>query len=741
MIALVFRLRTLALFALAALLGSGPLAGGVHAQGGDVLIPKGAVWKYLDDGSDQGTAWKEPGYNDAGWAAGAAKLGYGDSDVVTEVTSGPFPDLLPDLKYVTTYFRRAFQVTNPANYSSLTLRLQRDDGAVIFLNGVEVARSNFLPFVPVLYDTFALSNVSGSDEDVFHTISLPTAALVAGTNVLAVEIHQSALFSSDIGFDCELEADSNAGLLRGPYLQRGTPTGVTFRWRTDAFTASRVWYGLSPGNLNQSVADATHNLEHELPVSGLSPGTKYYYAVGFGNQVLAGGDSEHFFVTPPVPGTDQPTRVWVLGDSGTANANAAAVRDAYYDFTGDTHTDLWLMLGDNAYNEGTDVQYQAAVFDMYPEMLRKSVLWPARGNHDDIGFTYFGIFTMPSAGEAGGMPSGTEAYYSFDHANIHFICLDSFFSLLLPGTPMWTWLENDLASTDADWIIAYWHHPPYSKGSHDSDTELQMIQLRTFFLPLLEAAGVDLVLTGHSHGYERSFLIDGHYGFSGSFDSTFMKDSGNGRPDQDGAYHKAPIPHAGTVYCVAGCSGKQSGGSYDHPVMFHSLSTMGSLVLDVDGGRLDATFLDINGEIEDYFSLVTYPDEGLSSDTTTLTLSAGGTQSFDLDAGPAHAGRLYLLLGSSSGTVPGVPVDSVLLPLNVDNYTLFTLNSAGSGPLQNTLGFLDAQGTASAALNVPGGLSPNLDGLTLHHAFAVLDVNGSGQAVFASNAFPLTFLP
>ena len=90
------------------------------------------------------------------------------------------------------------------------------------------------------------------------------------------------------------------------------------------------------------------------------------------------------------------------------------------------------MLGDNAYENGTDSEYQAAVFDMYPTMLRQSVLWPALGNHDTAqsanppaSLPYFAMFTLPTGAQAGGMASGTEKYYSFDYANIHFICLDS----------------------------------------------------------------------------------------------------------------------------------------------------------------------------------------------------------------------------------------------------------------------------------------------------------------------------
>ena len=128
---------------------------------------------------------------------------------------------------------------------------------------------------------------------------------------------------------------------------------------------------------------------------------------------------------------------------------------------------------------------------------------PRSGNHD--GYTadsasqtgpYYDIFSLPRPGEAGGLASGTEAYYSFDYANIHFICLESFETNRSTSGPMLTWLRNDLASTTQPWIVAFFHHPPYSKGSHDSDTEIELKEMRQNALPILENAGVDLVLSG-----------------------------------------------------------------------------------------------------------------------------------------------------------------------------------------------------------------------------------------------------
>ena len=390
-------------------------------------------------------------------------------------------------------------------------------------------------------------------------------------------------------------------LTRGPYLQDGTRSSVVIRWRTDVPTEGRVRFGVSPSDLNRAVVDTSHTTNHEVIVAGLLPNSQYYYAIGSEAETLAAGP-EYFFITNPE--TARPTRIWVLGDAGTTSRFQRAVRDAYYNFSANRHTDLWLMLGDNAYESGTDVQYQGALFDMYAEMLRKSVLWPALGNHDTYSagiieqFPYLEIFTLPTEGEAGGISSGTEKYYSFDYGNVHFVVLDSMSSNRETNGPMCAWIENDLAANTNEWTIAFWHHPPYSKGSHNSDDEHELIEMRQFVVPILEAHGVDLVLCGHSHSYERSHLLRGHYGHSSTLLPEMIVDN------RGGPYRVESGERDGSVYVVAGSSGQISGGALNHPAMYVSLNELGSLVLDIDGGRLDATFLQSDGSIGDAFTLV-----------------------------------------------------------------------------------------------------------------------------------------
>ncbi len=560
------------------------------------LIPRGATWSYLDDGSDQGTKWTAPGFDDSAWKSGPAPLGYGDqAGLGTELGFGPDKDR----KFTTSYFRRKFAVKDPAEVSGLRLTLRRDDGAVVYLNGHEIRRS-VMPKGKIRHNTFAKKTASGAAETHYEAFSADPRFLVAGENTLAVEIHQASPNSSDIVFDLDLCIDIGS-LMRGPYLQQMSASGLIIRWRTSKPSIGVVRYGKTPDEMTESVSEKEATTEHSVSIGGLPPSSTWFYSVGDPATVLVGGDPTYQFTTSPPSGTAVDSRIWILGDCGTANHDQFAVRDAFRKFTARRVPDAVLLLGDNAYNTGTDAEYQAAIFNTYPETLRRVPFWSTLGNHEtgqsrDFNgkYPYFDIFTLPTAGEAGGVPSGTEHYYSFDRGNIHFICLDSTTADRSPDGAMAAWLKADLASTTATWIIAFWHHPAYTKGSHDSDLEPELIEMRTNLLPILEAGGVDLALFGHSHCYERSFLIDGHYGVSTTLTKTMKKNGGSGRPDDGGAYTK-PLAgeraHQGAVYAVAGSSGKISGGSLNHPAMFISLNKLGSLVLDVSANRLDATFV------------------------------------------------------------------------------------------------------------------------------------------------------
>jgi len=166
-----------------------------------LLIPAGAVWKYNDTGTNLGTAWLAPAFADGTWSSGLAQLGYGDGDETTLLGFGGNTAN----RYITYYFRHSFNVATPADFATLTARVVRDDGVVVYLNGLEVARSN-MPSGLVTASTLASTAVADAAESQWFDIPLDPSKLVAGTNVIAIELHQSSVSSSDISFDFELRA-------------------------------------------------------------------------------------------------------------------------------------------------------------------------------------------------------------------------------------------------------------------------------------------------------------------------------------------------------------------------------------------------------------------------------------------------------------------------------------------------------------------------------------------------------
>jgi hypothetical protein len=438
-------------------------------------------------------------------------------------------------------------------------------------------------------------------------------------------------------------------IVRQPYLQLVTPTSITIVWRTNLESAnnSRVQYGTVFGTLNQTatgtatISPSNPNVkDHLVTITGLSPATTYFYNVGTAtNGVQGGGTNQHFFVTAPAVGSSTPVRAWVLGDTGFGSADQALVRDAMLTETTSNPPapHLILHMGDIAYNDGTDAEFTTKHFAMYQNILRHTPLWPTLGNHESPSVNtslgigpYYEAHVLPANGQAGGVASGTEAYYAFDYANVHFIVLDSMDSSRAPGSPMLTWLQNDLAATGQEWVIAFWHHPPYSKGTHNSDNAAdsggRMIDMRETVLPILEAGGVDLVMTGHSHNYERSYLLDGAYGYgtSPNFATPSLNtlladghilDAGDGDPAGQGAYQKNAGGNSndGAVYVVAGHGGRSVGGTGGHPVMYTFDSTFGSVLLDIDGTTLTVRNLQTGGLINDTFALVKTSIGGIAS--------------------------------------------------------------------------------------------------------------------------------
>lgn len=532
---------------------------------------------------------------------------------------------------------------------------------------------------------------------------LLSAALILGAGLLAVGGAPRA---------------QGSPVTRGPYLQAGSATRVVVRWRTAMATESVVRFGTAPGVLTATVAVAGTRTDHAVTLAGLAPHTRYFYAVGTPSSVLAGGDLDHTFTTAPITGARVPLRLWVLGDAGTADATARAVRDAYYAIEPSGGTQMALLLGDNAYPAGTDGEYQAAVFDTFGALLRRAVMWSTFGNHDAISADaatgtgpYFDVLTLPANGEAGGVPSGTEAYYAFDYANVHVVCLDSSESDRSPSGPMAAWLRADLAANTAEWTIAFFHHAPYSKGTHDSDVDPGMREMRESIVPILEAGGVDLVLAGHSHGYERSRLLNGHYGPAATYAPGHAVDAGDGNL---AAYQKLLGTAAGAVYVVSGSAGLAVPAPLDHPAMTVAQATTGSLAIDIDGGHLRAFYLRDSGVVQDAFTLLKRDPAGPPAAPWGLRTQEVFDPNF-LSWRPADGGGRIDGYRIEAGTAPGRS-DIGILTVGATTVQSFgrvngsffvrvrAFNAAGVSPPSEDLPIAMAGGFANGA--VPAAVRP-----------------------------------
>jgi Calcineurin-like phosphoesterase len=601
------------------------------------LMEYSSIWKYLDNGTDQGTAWQTSGFDDALWASGPAELGYGDGDEATVVSFGPDPNN----KYITTYFRRTFNITNLSSYQSLQLNVIRDDGVVVYVNGVEVARDN-LPVGPINYLTTASATIGDAGETTPVVFNVSTSYFVEGLNTIAVEMHQRANgtdISTDLSFRMEiLGSQSGEGspiLTRGAYLQMGNQSDLTIRWRTSEPTDTRVALGTEFGTYPIVFNDAALTTEHQIRVSDLIPDSKYYYRIGSSTQVMQ-ATLENFFVTVP-PAGSRKVRIAAFGDCGrNDNSFQSQTLLRYQNFlsaNGIDAADAWLLLGDNAYNDGTDNEFTTGFFSPYgSSILRNHKLYPSPGNHDyansagrqdDHNIPYYSIFTTPTNAECGGVPSGNEAYYSFDIGDVHFLSLDSYgeeTNTRLYDTlgAQVTWIKADLAANTKRWVVAYWHHPPYTKGSHNSDNEGELISMRENFIRILERYGVDLVICGHSHNYERSYLLKGYYKTNSgdpqlneiNFNAT-QHAASNSSAKYDNSANSCPYMYKsgqnqhGTVYVVAGSAGADGGvqSGYPHDALPFAQDDGGMFFFEVDSNRLDAKFIRRDGIIADQFTL------------------------------------------------------------------------------------------------------------------------------------------
>ena len=234
-------------------------------------------------------------------------------------------------------------------------------------------------------------------------------------------------------------------IVHGPYLQAAGKSSLIILWDMTTSDIGVVFVGTKSSSLGTRFSTTTASTSAAVRVTGLKSATRYYYSIGTPTTTLKSG-SKYTFVTLPSLGTVKSMRALMLGDPGTLLPQQTSVINAARAFlSASKPADVWFMLGDNAYEDGTAIEYSTKVFQFYQDDLRSVPMWAIVGNHDstssvsktgvEIG-PHFSMFPSPRAGESGGVPSGSGTYFSVDYGVVHVVCLDSYMVDMSASGPM-----------------------------------------------------------------------------------------------------------------------------------------------------------------------------------------------------------------------------------------------------------------------------------------------------------------
>ncbi|MED5585660.1 MAG: Ig-like domain-containing protein [Verrucomicrobiota bacterium] len=359
----------------------------------EVLLPAGANWRYLDDGSDQGIAWQAPGFDDSGWSSGAAPLGYSNNGNRGEVTVVSFGDDA-DNKHVTTYFRTGFEFSGSDDLAGLVLRILFDDGVAAYLNGAEILRENLIP--DASFEDLADPEVNGAAE--YRSFNIPVTALQEGRNTLAVEIHQARRQSADISFDVELTATTaipslNPGInqvLVEAFDEEGTSIG---RRNVDIWFDSgepTVFSGEIPEDTTWSASGGPYLVAGDIVVAAgvtlvIEPGTTVYFANGtrmtVRGRLLADGEPGSPVVFTQQPGVDEGWEGLHFESTLDDNRMSNLVQDG-----ADAGTSSIVVNGSRLHLDGVSwTGTEKTIMDvMHPQVLVTGCEFPATPGQDVI---------------------------------------------------------------------------------------------------------------------------------------------------------------------------------------------------------------------------------------------------------------------------------------------------------------------------------------------------------------------
>lgn len=488
---------------LAILLLAAALHPGITRADEIALVGVGETWRFQAADDRVTEEWRDAAYDDRHWRFGGSGFGrstHGENTFLDRSLLG----------LGTVCFRKTFEVVDPGAVHTLTLRCDWQGGFVAYLNGVEIARRNLsgVPGTRVPLDAPASVRYAGAAEEI--PVPTPRLWLRPGRNVLAIQAHPY-----QVGFlDIVLVPELLANFSRGPYLQSVLQDRATVLWRTPAPIAGQVEFGIGD-SLDEVVVGPVSAIQ-ELTLTGLRPGTRYSYRVRSGTGPEAPVSPVLSFRTLPATGD---LKFILFGDSGAGSwAQFKVARQLAL-----TPADLMVHLGDVVYPRFSVGLTDTRCLSVYREKLRTTPFYFTWGNHDLYGGpdAFLAAFRQPtnSVSAADHRVEGTrpESFYSFDAGDAHFAVLYWPYSgqyYMREGGAQLRWLEADLAASAKPWKFLVLHHPVNTSGVHRfDDYNFNQIpdrqEVADRLMPLAARHGVQLIVSGHDHNFERFHPIRG----------------------------------------------------------------------------------------------------------------------------------------------------------------------------------------------------------------------------------------
>jgi hypothetical protein len=466
-------------------------------------------------------------------------------------------------------------------------------------------------------------------------------------------------------------ARAAGGLLRQPYLQRLLAETASILWTTlqpgegqvtviapdgssTAFAATATTFEPSATQLSSTYC------QYRADLTGLQPGTAYRYQIVQDGQVLAADPVQNSFYTP----ANGDFSFLVMGDSGVDSPEQMALLQQ---MTAETNISKLIHVGDLAYMSGTFEQFENNYFAQYAPLMSRLPFFTAPGNHEyltDSAAPYLAVHAAPVCG----VPSQDEGrYYSFDWGDAHFVSIDSNILGVAAGTRMLAWLDADLAATKKYWKIAFVHHPPYPTGAHLGDPLCVLVEQHVN--PIVERHGVQVVLAGHEHGYERSFPLRGGL--------------------------KADASAPSTTYLITGGGGASLETVGSLPQCVLSVSTHNYLRIDVAGTALTFSAIGLGGAVLDRITLNPPPAVAPRGIVNARTLST------DIFAGSLVriSGQNFAIRSTWSGGVPSHQLGGVSVTVNGVRAPMLY---ASAGELIIQMPF-SVSGQATLSISTPNG--------------------------------------